>query len=76
MTDFHHLDFLVSVNRVVQSSTPKRVEVEVLKDDGTNDEPKDEAAQRRMRIAKRAAKELKEGVSPKTRLLTRGEDFI
>ncbi|GAA5948604.1 hypothetical protein JCM3765_004941 [Sporobolomyces pararoseus] len=52
----------VFVNRVVQSSTPKRVEVEVLKDDGTNDEPKDEAAQRRMRIAKRAAKELKEGM--------------
>ena len=63
MSTHGSLDFFHSVNRVVQSSTPKRVEVEVLKDDGTSDEPKDEAAQRRMRIAKRAAKELKEGVS-------------
>ncbi|GAA6007789.1 hypothetical protein JCM11491_003964 [Sporobolomyces phaffii] len=52
----------VFVNRVVQSSTPKRVEVEVLFDDGTSEKPKDEASERRLRIAKRAAKELKEGM--------------
>jgi len=51
------------VNRVVQSTTAKRVEVEVLRDDGNSGTDKSEAAQRRDRIAKRAAKELKEGVS-------------
>ncbi|GAA5888629.1 hypothetical protein JCM16303_005293 [Sporobolomyces ruberrimus] len=52
----------VFVNRVVQSTTQKRVEVEVLRDDGKGDAPKDEASERRQRIAKRAAKELKEGM--------------
>ncbi|GAA5822396.1 hypothetical protein JCM5353_000488 [Sporobolomyces roseus] len=52
----------VFVNRVVQSTTAKRVEVEVLRDDGNSGTDKSEAAQRRDRIAKRAAKELKEGM--------------
>ena len=57
------LERICSVNRVVQSTTAKRVEVEVLRDDGNSGTDKSEAAQRRDRIAKRAAKELKEGVS-------------
>jgi 3-oxoacid CoA-transferase len=57
-----------SVNRVVKSETPKRVEFEVLREEksegGAADASlgKDEARLRRERIVKRAAKELKEGV--------------
>ncbi|CEQ42254.1 SPOSA6832_04057 [Sporobolomyces salmonicolor] len=57
----------IFVNRVVKSETPKRVEIEVLREEkGTSSDAslgKDEARQRRERIVKRAAKELKEGVS-------------
>lgn len=56
-----------SVNRVVQSTAPKQVEIEVLREekvDPSAEAPvKDEARIRRERIVKRAAKELKEGVS-------------
>ncbi|GAA5881695.1 hypothetical protein JCM5296_005478 [Sporobolomyces johnsonii] len=56
----------IFVNRVVKSETPKRVEIEVLREEkGTSSDAslgKDEARQRRERIVKRAAKELKEGM--------------
>ena len=55
-----------SVNRVVQSKTEKQVELEVLREEKSTDgapDTKDEGRKRRERIAKRAAKELKEGVS-------------
>ncbi|KAM0789168.1 hypothetical protein ACM66B_000016 [Microbotryomycetes sp. NB124-2] len=55
----------IYVNRVVQSKTPKQVEIEVLRDSGNPSEAalgKDETRKRREMIAKRAAKELKEGM--------------
>ncbi|SGY13607.1 BQ5605_C010g05911 [Microbotryum silenes-dioicae] len=53
----------VFVNRVVQSTTPKQVEIEVLrKSDDDANSGKDAGQLRRERIAKRAAKELKEGM--------------
>ncbi|GAA6009497.1 3-oxoacid CoA-transferase [Rhodotorula paludigena] len=57
----------IYVNRVVKSETPKRVEIEVLREEkgDTASEAalgKDEARLRRERIVKRAAKELKEGM--------------
>ncbi|SCV69890.1 BQ2448_1284 [Microbotryum intermedium] len=53
----------VFVNRVVQSKTPKQVEIEVLRKDGDDaNSGKDAGQLRRERIAKRAAKELKEGM--------------
>ncbi|ORY63810.1 hypothetical protein BCR35DRAFT_308776 [Leucosporidium creatinivorum] len=55
----------IYVNRVVQSKTPKQVELEVLRDSANPSEAslgKDETRKRRERIAKRAAKELKEGM--------------
>lgn len=60
-----------SVDRVVQSTAPKRIEMEVLREESSSDSDssasssastKSEARQRRERIAKRAAKELKEGM--------------
>lgn len=57
----------IFVNRVVQSTAEKRVEIEVLREEkpveGQAGAVKDEARVRRERIVKRAAKELKEGVS-------------
>ena len=57
----------LSVNRVVQSTAPKQVEIEVLREEkgSTQSEGalgKNEARLRRERIVKRAAKELKEGM--------------
>ncbi|BGP41010.1 hypothetical protein JCM10450v2_005021 [Rhodotorula kratochvilovae] len=57
----------IFVNRVVKSETPKRVEIEVLREEkgATQSDAalgKDEARLRRERIVKRAAKELKEGM--------------
>ncbi|TNY18185.1 succinyl-CoA:3-ketoacid-coenzyme A transferase subunit A [Rhodotorula diobovata] len=57
----------IFVNRVVQSTAPKQVEIEVLREEkgSTQSEGalgKNEARLRRERIVKRAAKELKEGM--------------
>ncbi|BGO92309.1 hypothetical protein NBRC10512_007719 [Rhodotorula toruloides] len=59
----------IFVNRVVQSTAPKQIEIEVLREEasagGSASEAamgKDEARLRRERIVKRAAKELKEGM--------------
>ncbi|GAA5931422.1 hypothetical protein JCM3775_005019 [Rhodotorula graminis] len=57
----------IFVNRVVQSTVPKRAEVEVLREEKGSSPSvgamgKDEARLRRERIVKRAAKELKEGM--------------
>lgn len=55
-----------SVNRVVQSTVPKKIEILVLKEEAGDAGAalgKDDARQRRERIVRRAAKELKEGVS-------------
>lgn len=55
-----------SVNRVVQSTAEKRIEILTLKEeagDAGASLGKDDARKRRERIVKRAAKELKEGVS-------------
>ncbi|GAA6052069.1 hypothetical protein JCM3770_006613, partial [Rhodotorula araucariae] len=57
----------IFVNRVVKSETPKRVEIEVLREEKGSTQSdaalgKDEARLRRERIVKRAAKELKEGM--------------
>ncbi|BGP56081.1 hypothetical protein JCM8202_005231 [Rhodotorula sphaerocarpa] len=61
----------IFVDRVVQSTAPKRIEMEVLREESSSDSDssasssastKSEARQRRERIAKRAAKELKEGM--------------
>lgn len=60
-----------SVDRVVQSTAPKQVEIEVLREETSSDSDssasstastKSEARIRRERIAKRAAKELKQGM--------------
>ncbi|GEM08034.1 succinyl-CoA:3-ketoacid-coenzyme A transferase [Rhodotorula toruloides] len=59
----------IFVNRVVQSTAPKQIEIEVLREEassgGSASEAamgKDESRLRRERIVKRAAKELKEGM--------------
>lgn len=55
----------IYVNRVVQSTAEKRVEIEVLRDSANPSEAslgKDESRTRREMIARRAAKELKEGM--------------
>ncbi|KWU42338.1 3-oxoacid CoA-transferase [Rhodotorula sp. JG-1b] len=61
----------IFVDRVVQSTAPKQVEVEVLREETSSDSDssasstastKSEARLRRERIVKRAAKELKEGM--------------
>lgn len=61
------LQRLCSVNRVIQSTAEKRIEILTLKEETSSDGGealgKDDARKRRERIVKRAAKELKEGVS-------------
>ena len=54
------------MNRVIQSTAEKSIEILTLKEesgDGGASLGKDDARKRRERIVKRAAKELKEGVS-------------
>ncbi|KAF1914557.1 hypothetical protein BDU57DRAFT_588835 [Ampelomyces quisqualis] len=53
----------IFVDRIVPSTTPKNIEIKKLRDPNSSGPPtpKDAAAERRVRIAKRAAKELRHG---------------
>ena len=53
----------IFVDRIVPSTAPKNIEIKKLRDPSSSGKPsaKNEAAERRIRIARRAAKELKHG---------------